>query len=301
MTIQVAGAPVSFGVFELTPSTEGIVVPSPDEVAEALVTAGYTGIDLGPVGFLGDGVTLPSFLRRHGLDLAGGWIELPFSDPDAFAVAYDDTLSTLDLMAQVAEHASGLAPKPTFADAGSVKRKQRPGGGPGLSLTPQKWDAFARSLDAVAEAARERGLEPTFHHHACTFIETPDEVDTLLDRVDIGLTFDTGHVLIGGGDPLACWRRWRERVNHLHVKDVDLPTLHAALDGGGVMLDVWTSGCFVPLGEGSLDIDSLLAEALDGYNGWLVVEQDLYPDAVDHLAQITTEHVRNRAALRKWV
>jgi len=82
MKVDVAGAPVSFGVFELTP--EGAETVGPDQLLEALQESGYEGVDLGPLGFLGEGAELRRRLSRFGLGLAGGWVQLPllllFSD-----------------------------------------------------------------------------------------------------------------------------------------------------------------------------------------------------------------------------
>ena len=37
----------------------------------------------------------------------------------------------------------------------------------------------------------------------------------------VGLCLDTGHVALGGGDPVALARAAGERIAHLHLKDVD--------------------------------------------------------------------------------
>src|SRR5699024_12634251 len=107
-----------------------------------------------------------------------------------------------------------------LADSGSGVRRAHPGGGPGLGLDPRGWDTLAANVRTAVDLAREAGLEPTFHPHACTYVETPAEIDELLARTDVGLTLDTGHLILGGGDPLTGLRRWakigraacRERV-----------------------------------------------------------------------------------------
>ena len=198
MTIAVAGAPVSFGVFELTPDDAGLVLPSADEVTSVLERSGYGGVDLGPVGFLGRGAELRQRLDRHGLELAGGWVDLPFSDDEAFAAALPTLDEALDVFSEAVDAHPERAPLPTLADSGDALRKANPGGGAGHSLDERGWDRFARNLATAAARVRARGLEPTFHHHACTFVETPAEVDTFLERTDVDLTFDTGHLLHRG-------------------------------------------------------------------------------------------------------
>ena len=77
--VLVANAPVSYGAFERTVGLPG--VPTAEAVLSAVAEAGYDGIDLGPVGFLGRGEQLLEALATRGLALAGGYVELPFSDP----------------------------------------------------------------------------------------------------------------------------------------------------------------------------------------------------------------------------
>ena len=302
MSISVAGAPVSFGVFELTPDAEGLVLPTADELATLLEQTGYAGVDLGPVGFLGRGPELRHRLEAHGLELAGGWIDLPFSDDAAFAAALPILEDTLDVFSDVMEAAPTRAPLPTLADSGDTRRKANPGGGGGHTLDEQGWDRFARNLAVAAARIRARGLEPTFHHHACTFVETPDEVDSFLERTDVDLTFDTGHLLIGGGDVMETWHRWQGRINHLHLKDVRVERLREIVASGGGMIDVWSGGTFVPLGDGDLDIPGLMDDVMrSGFDGWIVIEQDVYPTPGADPLVPRRDNETNRRVLAQWV
>ena len=302
MAISVAGAPVSFGVFELTPDDDGLVLPTAEELTAALERTGYAGVDLGPVGFLGRGRELRDRLSGHGLELSGGWVDLPFSDDEAFAAALPTLDDALDVFSDALEAHPGRAPLPTLADSGDAQRKAHPGGGAGHRLDEEGWDRFSRNLTVAAQRVRARGLEPTFHHHACTFVETPAEVDEFLARTDVDLTFDTGHLLIGGGDVLQAWERWRARINHLHLKDVRVPVLREIVGRGGGMVDVWSGGTFVPFGDGDLPLAQLMDDVVaSGWDGWLVVEQDLYPVAGSDPAAPYRDSGTNREVLRRWV
>lgn len=301
MSITVAGAPVSFGVFELTPDDVEVALPDAEGIATILHRTGYRGIDAGPVGLLGRGDDLLSLLNRHELELCGGWVDLPFSDDAAFAAALPALDDALGVFATAAAADPVRRPLPTLADSGDARRRANPGGAPGLSLDEAGWDRFARNLAIVATRVRDLGLEPTFHHHACTFVETPAEIDAFLARTDVDLTFDTGHLLIGGGDPVDGWRRWHDRINHLHLKDVRVQRVRDIVARKGGMIDVWSGGAFAPLGQGDLDIAGFMdLVTADGYDGWLVVEQDLYPQPGYDLAAVERDHVANREALRRW-
>ncbi|WP_416444225.1 sugar phosphate isomerase/epimerase family protein [Leucobacter sp. HNU] len=305
MDARVAGAPVSFGVFELTP--EGVDTIAPDQMLEILDETGYAGIDLGPAGYLGEGEQLISRLRAHSFGLAGGWVQLPMSDDAAFDAALPELDAALAVFADAAAALGGpdaFRPKPTLADSGSAARQARPG----LAVDPLDavgWDRLAANAARAAERVRAAGLEPTFHHHAGTFVESPDEVERFLDRVDVGLTFDTGHLLLGGGDPAAVVDRWAPRINHLHLKDVDRAELARVIDAGGGMVEVWSSGAFAAFGGGDIDLATIM-NAMDraGYAGWVVVEQDVLPEAgIDLVAfaeRRRADHRTNREALRPW-
>jgi len=302
---DVAGAPVSFGVFELTP--EGAETVGPDQLLEALQESGYEGVDLGPLGFLGEGAELRRRLSRFGLGLAGGWVQLPFSDDEAFAASLPDLERALRVFAESAEGGQGRRPLPTLADGGSLRRQSAPGRGSEVDPIEQAaWARLVRNATRAAELVRRAGFEPTFHHHAGTFVESPDEIERFLADVDIDLTLDTGHLVITGGDPVDAIGRWGDRINHLHLKDVDLAALRTVLASGGGMREVWSSGAFVAFGRGDIDLGAVM-RAVDerGFDGWVVVEQDVLngPDvSIDEfLTQRTRDQQINRDALRPWL
>ncbi|WP_159621774.1 TIM barrel protein [Ruania rhizosphaerae] len=298
--ITLANAPVSYGVFELD-AEEGVELPGPEEIAAMISAAGYAGIDSGPIGMLGRGAELRDRLARHSLALAGGWVDMPFTDDDAFAAALPGYRDAMAFFAEGAELHPDTPPRPTLADSGSAARRANPGGGPGLSLDPRGWDTLARNVSSAARIAGEYGLRPTFHHHACTHVETPEEIDELLARTDVGLTFDTGHLIIGGGDPLEGLRRWEKRIDHLHLKDVQTAVLRDVVARKAGMRQVWTERAFVPLGDGDLDLDATMEQILgSGYSGWLVIEQDVIPQAGDDSGQPQAHQRRNRDALTPW-
>lgn len=296
----IAGAPVSFGVFELTADQP---LPDPEEILGPLQDLGYDGVDLGPIGWLGRGDALRRRLREHELVLVGGWVDLPFTDDEAFGRALPELDDALEIFVAAAELDPSRPPLPTLADRGSELRRANPGGAaPGLALDDVGWERLARNVETAAARVRAAGLEPTFHHHACTYVETPAEIDEFLARTDVGLTFDTGHLLIGGGDPLEGWRRWGSRINHLHLKDARTAVLDQVLSEKGGMRDVWERRAFVELGAGDLDVDGFMDAVFESaFDGWLVVEQDVVPSPSDPPGRVVDDQRANREALRRWL
>src|SRR5918999_810302 len=261
-----ANAPLSYGAFEVTVG-HSFRVPPPEDVLAAMSAAGYTGTELGPPGYLGEGDALRDRLERAGLELVGGFVPLGLTEPEADLTPLD---RTLDLF----EAASAGSAKPVLADTGSRQRRANPGRAardPALAAGEATWRRLAEGVRRAADRARERGFEPTFHPHGGSYVEAPAEIERLLADTDVGLLLDTGHLTLGGGEPVAALRQWGARVNHVHVKDVRLELLAE----GGDMLTTWSRGTFCELGQGGLDLDGFMAQLTgSGYDGWIVIEQD---------------------------
>lgn len=278
--IAIANAPVSYGAFELT---VGIVpdVPDGDTVLDEVARSGYAGIDLGPIGYLGLGADLAGGLRRRGLSLSGGFVELPFHDPAGLARAMPGLHAVLDVFDAVGTDVAPR-PKPTLSDSGSEERRAHPGRAwhePSLGLDGEAWRRFAEGVDIAIEACRDRGYEPTFHHETGTYVEAPWEIEKVLELTSIGLCLDTGHLLLGGGDPVHALRSWGDRINHVHLKDARRHVLEQIVRESAPVSEIWRRRAFCRLGEGDLAVDSVLDALRESYSGWIVVEQDVMPDA----------------------
>jgi inosose dehydratase len=155
-------------------------------------------------------------------------------------------------------------------------------------------DGVARAV----ERCRERGYEPTFHHHTATYVEAQWEIERLLELTDIGLCLDTGHLLLGRGEPLKAIREWAERINHVHLKDARPAALEEIVAEAAPVEEIWRRRAFCALGDGDIDIDGVLVALAEiAYAGWLVVEQDVLPDPANP-RQPALDQRRNREYLR---
>lgn len=296
----VANAPCSYGAFEITIGVEP-GVPDAVELLDHVSAAGYAGIDLGPVGYLGDGGTLVERLRARNLDLAGGYLELPYSDLDELAGQLPRLEALLDVFDLVPH--GRLRPRPTLADAGSDARSRYPGRAArdrSVSWDDAGWRRFADGLARVVERCRARGYEPTFHHHTATYVEAHWEIERMLELTDVGLCLDTGHLLLGRGEPVRAIRDWGGRINHFHLKDARVDVLEAIVAEAAPVEEIWRRRAFCALGAGDVPIDDVL-DALDdvGYSGWIVVEQDIIPSSADPRGQAMREQEANRQFLRE--
>ncbi len=300
--IVVANAPVSYGAFELTVGIDPDV-PDGMHVLDEVAAAGYGGIDLGPVGYLGDGAELGKRLAARHLGLAGAYLELPYADHEALQRALPMLDEMLDTFDAAAYQRVGPPPRPTLADSGSEDRRAHPGRAatnPAKGLDAAAWRRFGTGLGEVVARCRDRGYEPTFHHETGTYVESPGEIEKVLEVSDIGLCLDTGHLLLGGGDPVAAVTAWSSRINQVHLKDAKRSVMAGIIADGAPVTDIWSREAFPALGQGDLDADGVLA-ALGriGYGGWLVVEQDTLPRTKERFDRAAADQRANREFLAR--
>lgn len=301
MKITIANAPISYGAFELTVGIDPNV-PDGESVLDEVHSAGYAGIDLGPVGYLGEGRQLAERLAARQLGLAGAYLELPFSDPVALPTLFPELDAMLDTFDAVQGVIPGPIPHPTIADAGSDRRRANPGRS---HLAPEEWglDAagwgrFADGLATVVARCRARGYEPTFHHETGTHVEAPWEVAKVLEVSDVFMCLDTGHFFIGGGNPVTALQEWATRINHVHLKDAVREKMNAVINDNEPTPAIWSREVFCALGQGDVDCVGILQQLeVNDFNGWLVVEQDIFPQTSARFAQAIEDQNLNRQFL----
>jgi len=111
--------------------------------------------------------------------------------------------------------------------------------------------------------------------------QTADEVERFLQSSSSAMCLDTGHLAIGGSDPVALANDGFDRIGHVHLKDID-GEVALRLRGGELgLVEAVRHGLFRPLGDGDVPVAEIAAVlARRGYYGWLVLEQDTALDRV---------------------
>ncbi len=168
---------------------------------------------------------------------------------------------------------NGKIPERT-QNAGRIKPEQ--------GLSPSEWQVFAEGAERIAGAVKkETGLRTVIHHHCAGYVETPQEIETLLHLTDpslVGLCLDTGHYRFGGGDPLVFLRENASRVWHVHFKDCQPELANRSRREDWDYFTSVRNGIFCELGKGEIEFRAVKTELIkQGYNGWIVVEQDVLP------------------------
>lgn len=299
----VASAPCSFGVDEVV--ADDAWMPEPEQMLDWMVELDYVGTELGPPGFLGDGLEVQERLSSRGLALVGAFMPQRLSRAEAVEEDRAWLRNTLRLLGEATPEGSrpfavlaeGIEEPVRLAYTGRVERY------PEAQLDDHRWDVLIDNLHAAAEICREEGIEPVFHPHAGTYIETAAEIDRLAGRMDpsvVGLCLDTGHFRYGGADPAQAIRDYAALVRHVHIKDCRTSVLRSVAARGADLPAALHEGVFCPLGSGDVDVPAAV-EALRsvGYRGWLVVEQDQFLTVDDTPESLVAGQRANREFLAR--
>lgn len=247
------------------------------QVMAQMAEAGYAGTEMSRA-FPQDPTAVRAFLAEYHLVLAGAnrWTNLTHErlHDEEMRLAFkhiDFCREAGALVANVAEGGKSLhwdirGPRPTVAP-----------------LTDDEWVRLVLGLNNLGGYASSVGMTLCMHPHGGTPIETEDEIDRLLALTDndtVGYCLDTGHIAYGGGDPVRVIRKWKQRIRHIHAKDIRTEVLAQVRAGRQSFHEAVQMNLFCTPGAGSLDWEAIFAE-LSEYEGWLIVEAEQDP-AVYH-------------------
>jgi inosose dehydratase len=269
-----ASAPDSWGVLDYPgPSWE----QSYQKMLDEMVTAGYTGTELGPYGFLPtDPAVLGSELAQRKLKLLGSFVPAVLSDPASTKVVVEHIRKVGGLLAALG------APFLVLADAQSDERDRIAGRVPAdgsRGWNSEQWKQVAKVVAEAAAVTSEFGLDLVFHPHISTYVETAEETEQFYDATsasNIGLCLDTGHCLYAGDDPVAEAEKYRDILRFVHLKDVNEKVLAEVRRKEMNFEQAIEANVFTIIGQGSIDFPEFLrVVGKNGYAGWMVVEQDV--------------------------
>lgn len=257
---KIAAAPISWGVCEVPGWGTQL---SPERVLTEMAELGFSATEFGPIGFLPDEPARKAeLLARHGLTATGGFVPVVLHDPRHDPVP--------EVAAELAGYAAAGASVLVLAAATGVDGyDSRP------QLDASGWQTLLDNFDRLGHLARDAGVSVVLHPHVGTMVETSDDLDRVLAGSAIPICLDTGHLFIGGTDPVAFAAAHADRIAHTHLKDVDMALAGTVQLGERSYYDAVVAGMYRPLGSGDIDVRSILASLEDaGYEGWFVLEQD---------------------------
>ena len=267
MMSRIAGAPITWGV-DGSPGWGHLM--DPDRVLGEMAALGLKATVLGPDGYLPiDPAELKAKLDGYGLELVGGFVPAVLHIPEraegdlAYAARASKTLAGCGASVLVLGPGSGLDGYDTSID-----------------MSDTDWGIFLGNLKHVIAAAADEGLTVALHQHWGMAIETPQHVERLIAQSDVEFCLDTGHLYLGGADPVAIAKAAVGRVAHVHLKDVDEAMANQVRRGELPFRQSVIDGIFKPLGDGAVDIAGFVGTLEEaGFDGWYVLEQDKVLDA----------------------
>jgi inosose dehydratase len=252
---RLAGAPISWGVCEVP--GWGLQL-TPERVLAEMADLGLTATELGPQGWLPlDGAEVKRRLDRYGLRLVGGFVPVVVREPD--------TEHARRAAEQLAQGGGEVFVAALVQDAGWATP---------VPLDEAGWKRAGEQLSALAAIASAEGVTLVVHPHVDTLAETAADIELALEHTDVPWCLDTGHLLIGGYDPVRFAAEHAARVGHVHLKDVDAALAERVRSGELTLVAATQLGLFRPLGEGDARVADVLARLYE-YDHWLVLEQDL--------------------------
>jgi inosose dehydratase len=278
---RVASAPISWGICEVP--GWGAMLPTRRVLTE-MSGLGLTATELGAPGFLPEGPDdVKVELAEFGMTLLGGFTPVVLHDP----AMREATIAQATATARLFERAGGTK----FVTA----VVQDPDWSPPRALSPEEQRHMVEMLGVIDEICAAHGLQQVLHSHVQTLVETADDVNRVLDTCDVNWCLDTGHMAIGGVDPVAFASQAMERIGHVHLKDVRLDMVAPVLSREVTLMAATQNGLFTPLGQGDVDIAGVIGTLEErGYQGWYVIEQDtaitdgLPPEGEGPISQVRT-------------
>jgi inosose dehydratase len=294
--IRVANAPCSWGVLEFEGTARSVPY---DRVLDEIRDTGYDGTELGDWGFM---PTEPDALKRavadRGLRLMAAFVPVALANGSAHKAGAVTAVRTARLLRDAGESDAIVV---LSDDNGAAAEREGNAGRitAAHGLSDSQWKMFAAGAEYIARAVRdEAGLRTAFHPHCGGYVETVQEIDELMRCTNpslLGLCLDTGHIVYAGGDPLDVLERHGDRVWHVHFKDCDPQVAANARAAGLGYFAAVRSQLFCKLGAGAVNFAAVLsALRRRRYEGWIVVEQDVFPG----LGSPAESATRNRLYLR---
>lgn len=158
-------------------------------------------------------------------------------------------------------------------------------------VTDDKLKAAADCWNQVGRMSRQYDVQTAVHPDFLSALRPGETLDRFLSYTDpdlVGLAIDTAEVTIAGGDSIALYERYPQRVKHFHFKNArttdslgEYQTRNAEFEvlsaGGKRGIQRWFWDMGTP--GGLVDFPRLVKSLQShGYDGWIVVEGDQSPD-----------------------
>ena len=289
MSIQICGAPCCWGVDDITNPN----LPSWQRVMREAHEAGYRAIELGPNGWIPtddiEGVTAE--LNKNSLSIVAGTIfddVLSDENYEKLLTQVDGICSLITKLPPLPREDGQRWPTPymTVMDWGHDERDYAAGHPERAPRLDEKgWEKLIGHFKGLCERAKSYGVRPVLHPHCGGYIEFGDEIDRLAAEIPndlAGFVLDTGHLQYAGLDPVEWLRKYKDRLDYVHFKDIDPKVYDEVMAEHIRFFEGCGKGSMCPIGTGTLDYPAIKQALEDiGYAGYITIEQERDPRNAD--------------------
>lgn len=285
MTITITTAPCCWGVDD--PKNPDL--PPWTRVFDETRVAGYGGLELGPYGYIPlDQELVSKELAKRELFIVAGTI---FNDLVSPAnrqnlLRQTDEICSLITKLPQPDPVRGQrfrTPYLVVMDWGHDERDYTAGhSDTAPRLEDERWEAMMGNIKAIAELAGEKyGVRAVVHPHAGGYLEFADEIERAVKDIPTevaGFCLDTGHIYYSGMDPVETLKKYADRLDYVHFKDIDLPVFKEVMKEKIRFFDACGKGVMCPIGKGVIDYPAVKQTLEEiGYHGYITVEQERDP------------------------
>ena len=257
-----------------------------DQCLSEASEAGFSGIESGGK-FPKISKELIPLLEKYNLNLCSGWyganlrknsVKEEISKIQEQLKLFQDCKAPCIVFAEVSDSIAGDPDK---------SLSSRP------QMDKEGWNEFCKKISEMGKFLEDQGMPLAYHHHMGTVIETQNDTERLLESTTdhVKLILDTGHMLFAGGDSLQVAENFKERIIHVHCKDMRKNVLDKSLSHDSSFRQAFLDGAFTVPGDGCIDYKPLLNFLKKiNYEGWLVVEAEQDPAKANPLEYAKIGH-----------
>lgn len=275
--------PIKLGVASIAWSNDDMPELGKDTTLEKCLSeasyAGFSGIETCGK-FPKKSEKLIPLLKRNNLELCSGWYGANLRKNNV-----KEEIEAIQNQLRLFKECN--APCIVFAEVSNSIA-----GNPNLPLSSRprmdrdEWNNFCKKISEIGKYLTDQGMPLAYHHHMGTVIETQSDVERLLENTNdnVKLVLDTGHMLFAKGNSLKITKDFKNRITHVHCKDIRKNILEKSLKQDLSFRQSFLNGTFTVPGDGCIDYKPLL-ELLkkNNYSGWLVVEAEQDPSKANPL------------------
>lgn len=247
-----------------------------EQCVSEMALAGYTGSEVGNK-YPKDVEELKKALKLRNMEICNQWFS-SFLITQSFEEVEDAARKQMDFLSKLGAKIIGFSEQ-SHSIQGIM---YEPIFGNKYIMDDSEWQMLCEGLNKLGKIAKdEYGIALTYHHHMGTVVQTDEETQRLMDSTDpayVSLLYDSGHFAYSGEDPVKMVEKYKNRIKHVHLKDIRPQIVKKVKDENLSFLQGVRLGAFTVPGDGNIDFDAIfkvLSEA--NYQGYMVVEAEQDP------------------------